>query len=222
MRNSNPQQIIRTCLVLLGAFSSAAVFATDGERHISLKQDVATAELIRISVPAGDVEVVGITGTNLTAEVTAVCQEEDRPACHQLLKELDWARKTGSTSELSLTPASITSFNHVTLKIKVGVPQDKKLEVNLSAGELNISGTSACLVAEVNAGEININLKESQLASADLSAKVGDVKLTTSKGGTIAGERSLLVGARLDWAKGTGSCHTQAKVLTGEANLMLK
>lgn len=221
MHNSHRQHIICTCLALLGAFNSTLVFAADGERHISMQQNVANTELIRISVPAGDMEVVGITGDSLTAEVTAVCQEKDRQACYKLLKELDWAKKNGSTTELLLTPESITSFNHVTLKIKIGVPQDKKLEVSLSAGELNISGTSACLVADVSAGEINISLKENQLASAALSAKVGDAKLTTTKGETIAGERSLLVGAKLDW-KGTGDCHTQANVLTGQANLVLK
>lgn len=101
------------------------------------------------------------------------------------------------------------------------MPEDKKLEVSLSAGELNISGTSACLIADLNAGEINITLKENQLASASLSSKVGDVRLTTTNGETIEGERSLLIGAKLDWTKGAGSCHTKASVLTGEANLTL-
>ncbi|HSX52360.1 MAG TPA: hypothetical protein VLF09_15450, partial [Cellvibrio sp.] len=75
--------------------------------------------------------------------------------------------------------------------------------------------------AEVSAGQINIDLKESQLATAELSAKVGDVKLNTAKDGDVSGARSLLVGAHLEW-QGTGSCHTKAKVLAGEAKLALK
>ncbi len=86
---------------------------------------------------------------------------------------------------------------------------------------LNFNGTSTCLTANVNAGEINIKLKETQLASAELNAKVGDVKLITANGETIEGSRSLLVGASLEWNKGTGTCHTKASVLAGEAQLVL-
>lgn len=219
---TNCHKITCTSIALLAALCSTMVFAKEGERHISLQQDVASAELIRLRVPAGEVDIVGISGDNLVAEVTAVCKDEERQACLNLLKELSWDQKTGSIAEFSLMPAGATSFNDVTIKVKIGVPLDKKLEVNLSAGELSITDTSACLMADLNAGEVNITLKESQLASAAISAKVGDVKLTTTEGGTIAGKRSLLVGAKQDWQKGTGHCHTRAKVLAGEVNLVLK
>jgi hypothetical protein len=156
--------------------------------------------------------------------VKASCQQEKRDKCLELLKELGWSKKTGNVTEFGLSPSGITRYDHVTIKVKFGVPKDKKLEVNLSAGELRIAETSACLTADVNAGEINIKLKESQLASAELSAKVGDVKLVTAKGDRIEGERSLLVGASLDWkGAGTniGACHTKASVLAGEAQLVL-
>jgi hypothetical protein len=156
--------------------------------------------------------------------VKASCQQEKRDKCLELLKELGWSKKTGNITEFGLSPSGITRYDHVTLKVKFGVPKDKKLEVNLTAGELRVEGTSACLTANVNAGEINIKLKESQLASAELRAKVGDAKLVTAKGETIEGERSLLVGASLDWkGSGTnkGACHIKASVLAGEAQLIL-
>lgn len=214
--------IMHSALTLATVFISTLAFATEGERTITLQDDdVSHAELIRLNVPTGDVEITGTTGNSITATVTAVCQKENQQNCYQMLKELGWSKKTGSITELSLTPAGITRYDHVTIKVKLGVPNDKKLEVNLSAGELRIEGTSACLTANVNAGEINIKLKESQLASAELKAKVGEVKLTTATGGTIEGDRSLLVGASLEWNKGTGACHTKANVLAGEAQIVL-
>lgn len=209
-----------TILSLLCLLGTSAAFASEGERHIALQADIADAEFIRVDIPAGDVEITGISGNKLTAEVTATCQNEGREDCYTLLKQLDWTKKTGRRFELGLTPG-ITHYNHVTMKIKVGVPRDKPLDASLSAGELRINDTSACLVAEVNAGEITMNLNASQLASAELSAKVGDVTLTNPKGETVSGERSLLVGANLEW-KGSGNCQTKAKVLTGEAKLVLK
>jgi uncharacterized protein YjfI (DUF2170 family) len=212
--------IICSALSLLAAFSSVAALAADDERTITLQENVASAELIKLNVPAGDVEVTGTSGNNLTAVVTAICQKENQDNCQQVLKDLGWSKKTGRIAELGLSPSGISHFDHVTIKIKFAVPNDKKLEVNLSAGELRIAGTSACLTAEVSAGEINIKLKESQLAAAELNAKVGDVKLVTAKGGSIAGERSLLVGANLKW-NGAGSCKTKASVLAGNVELTL-
>lgn len=221
MFSTRPTTILCSAFILAMTFVSRAAFATEGERTITLQDDVSQAELIRLNVPAGDVEIIGTTGTSITAVVTAVCQKENQQNCYQMLKELGWSKKAGSITELGLTPATITSYEHVTLKVKLGVPKDKKLEINLSAGALRVSETSGCLNATVNAGDIKIELKQNQLASAELSAKVGDVKLVTTNGETIEGSRSLLVGASLEWKKGTGSCHTKAHVLAGEAQLVL-
>jgi hypothetical protein len=221
MRSFIQHTILCSPLILVTAFSSAAAFATEGERSISLQEDVSQAELIRLNVPAGDVDITGTTGKSLTAVVTAVCQQDHQENCYHVLKELGWSKKTGSITELGLTPSGITRYDHLTIKVKLIVPTDKNLEVSLSAGELSIEGTSACLTANVNAGDIKINLKENELASAELNSKVGDVKFITAKGNTIEGERSLLVGAHLEWNKGAGSCHTKASVLAGEVQLMI-
>lgn len=221
MLSINYQKIICTSLTFASLFGSALAFAAEGERTVTLQEDVAKAELIRIHIPAGDVDITGTTGSNLTAVVTAICQQENRDSCNQFIKELSWAKKVGDVTELGLTPAGITKYDHVTIKVKIAAPNDTKLEVNLSAGELRITDTSACVMADVNAGELNLNLKESQLASAELNAKVGDVKLSTAKG-TTEGDRSLLVGANLKWDKGTGACHLKANVLAGEVHLTLK
>lgn len=221
MRSKNRTKIICATLTLVAGLSTTFAFAKDGERTITLQEDVSQAELLRLDVSAGDVEVTGIAGNNLTAVVSASCQKENQDKCNQVLKELSWSKKTGSTTEFALTPSSLNRYDHITITVKVGVPKDKKLDVNLSAGELRIEGTNACLTAEVGAGELQIKLKPNQLASADLSAKVGDARLITPTGEAIEGERSLLVGASLKWSKGTGSCHTKASVLAGEARLLL-
>jgi len=222
MSSISRKKIMCSTLSLITLCCSAVVFAKDGERTISLQDNVTAAELIKINVSAGQVLISGTTGNTLTAELTASCKpEKDKGSCTKLLKELSWSRTVGSTIELGLTPSGINKFDDMSIQMKFGVPKDKKLEVNLSAGELHIEGTSACLNANLAAGEIKINLKESQLASAELSAKVGDVKLVTAKGETIEGDRSLLVGANLEWKKGTGTCHTKASVLAGEAQLVL-
>ena len=225
MRATNCKKI--ACNTFIFTFTLAMAFtpvfasAGDGERTITLQEDVTKTELIRLNVPAGDVEIVGATGNSLTAVATAACQKEDQESCQQVLKEFGWSKKIGKFTQLDLSPSGVTRYENMSIKVKLGVPSDKKLEVNLSAGELRIDGTNACLIAEVNAGDINITLRESQVASIELTAKVGDARLVTSKG-AIEGDRSMLVGSSLVWGKGTGTCHTKANVLAGAAKVTLK
>lgn len=218
-------KIFMTSLAIASAFSSAIASAIEGTRHITMQQDVTHARLIRLNLPAGDVLVTGISGNVITTEVSASCKDgpnEKRLACYELLAKLEWKQKIGNTSTFTLLPTGINNYDHSTLKIKIGVPMDKKLETNLSVGLLTIIDTSGCLTADVNAGEIHIAVSESQLASAKIGANVGDVEMTTAEGERIAGKRSLLVGASLNWKHGTGDCHTEAGVVAGNVSLVLK
>lgn len=209
-------------LMLMTAVIGGPASAAEGERHLSFELDAAAAELIRLRVPAGEMEVVGITGDKVIAEATAVCEKAAQNACQTLLNTMEWTQKSGSITELSLSPVGVSEYNDVKIKVKIGVPSAKYLEVNLGAGDLRISDTSACLIAELNAGQITISLAQSQLASASLSAMVGDAKLVYTNGETLSGKRSALVGAKLEWDSGSGPCHTQAKVMAGEVKLTLK
>jgi len=215
--------IFRSVALLLIA-SSAPTFAQENQKKQTFQGDVASADVINLDIPAGKVVIVGVKSNKLEAEVIATCKDkkaEDKEACQALLNELSWSKKLGKTTELLLMPPKITRYEDVTIEVKISVPESKTLNVKLAAGELHISGTSACLTAEVNAGDLSMTLKESQVASAQLNAKVGDVNLTTATGEKISGERSMLVGAELNWAKGKGTCRTKASLLAGEARLIL-
>jgi len=59
------KKLLCRLLVVAIAFSSLAAFAKDGEKQIAIQQDVAKAELIKLSLPAGDVEIIGTTGNTL-------------------------------------------------------------------------------------------------------------------------------------------------------------
>ena len=79
--------IVSSTLSLLVVFSSTGALAGDGERSITLQDDVVGAELIRLNVPAGDLEITGTTGNSVTAVVTATCQKENQDNCYQVLKD---------------------------------------------------------------------------------------------------------------------------------------
>ncbi len=210
-------------LALLSMSLSGVALANDNQKSQRFEADVSQAQDITIDIPAGQVLVVGSAGSKLLAEVKASCKQDkkvDKANCETVLKDLGWSSKMGKGAALGLLPNKITRYDDIQIEIKISVPNDKPLNVIQAAGDLSIEGTSACVNASLNAGQLNVKLKESQLASAELHAKVGDVKLTDTQGKTRSGERSLLVGADLTH-KASGSCPLKAEVLAGEVHLSL-
>ncbi|MFO1389287.1 hypothetical protein [Cellvibrio sp.] len=210
-------------VTLLAFTISGTALANDNQNSKRFEADVSQAQDITIDIPAGQVLVVGATGNKLLAEVKASCKQDrkiDRANCESVLNDLGWSNKMGKGAALSLIPNKITRYNDIQIDIKISVPNDKPLNIIQAAGELSIEGTSACLNANLNAGQLNLKLKESELGSAELHAKVGDAKLTDVRGQTRSGERSLLVGANLSH-KGNGSCSAKADVMAGEVHLTL-
>lgn len=212
-----------TAVTLLAFAISGSAFANANQASQRFEADVSQAQDITIDIPAGQVLVVGATGSKLLAEVKATCKQDkqiDRPNCQAVLNDLGWSNKMGKGAQLSLVPAKITRYDDIQIDIKISVPNDKPLNIIQAVGELSIEGTSACVNANLNAGQLNLKLKESELGSAELHAKVGDAKLTDVRGQTRSGERSLLVGADLSH-KGKGSCSAKADVMAGEVHLTL-
>lgn len=207
-----------TAVTLLAFAASGSAFANDNQTSQRFEADVSQAQYISIDIPAGQVLVVGATGNKLLAEVKASCKQGRD--CQAVLSDLGWSNKMGKGAQLSLVPAKITRYDDIQIDIKISVPNDKPLNIIQAAGDLNIEGTSACVNASLNAGQLSLKLKESKVATAELHAKVGDAKLTDSRGQTGAGERSLLVGADLNH-KGSGSCPVKAEVMAGEVHLTL-
>lgn len=212
-----------TAVTLLAFAIFGSAFASANQTSQRFEADVSQAQDITIDIPAGQVLVVGATGNKLLAEVKATCKQDkpiDRTNCQAVLNDLGWSNKMGKGAQLSLVPAKITRYDDIQIDIKISVPNDKPLNIIQAAGDLSIDGTSACVNASLNAGQLSLKLKESQVAAAELHAKVGDVKLTDTKGQTRSGERSLLVGADLSH-KGSGSCPIKAEVMAGEVHLTL-
>jgi len=220
MFNVSRHKAIQT-LLLTTAFSTTGAFADDSKRTITLQEDVAKAQIIKLNLPVGKVVISGVVGSTLKADVIGSCKDATTDACKPLFDQLAWTKKLGTTSEFSLNPSSVMTYDNVDIQITISLPKDKKLEIYQGAGELNLMDTNACLTAELKAGELKIEANESQLALANLASTVGDVNLINAKGQLTQGARSKLVGAEHTW-KGAGKCQLKANVLAGQVSLKLK
>jgi hypothetical protein len=220
MFNVSRHKTIQT-LLLITTFGAADSFADDSKRTITLQEDVAKAQVIKLNLPVGKVVISGTTGNTIKAEVTGICKEETPENCTPLFDQLAWAKKLEATAEFSLNPSSVMTYDNVDIQININLPKDKKLEVYQGAGELSLVGTNACLIAELKAGELKIEANERELASANLASTVGDVSLINTKGQVSQGARAKLVGSELAW-KGFGKCQLKANVTAGKVTMKLK
>lgn len=201
--------------------STSVAMASESEFSKRIELDVSSAQELNVSIPAGKVKLVGTSGNMLVTEAKVRCKSPSVEKCQSFLKEMEWSKKIGAKTNLSLLPTSVTDYDAVNIDIKISVPSNRPLNVELTAGELSIENTSACVNANLKAGQLNLKLSEAQLAAAYLHAQVGDVKVTNVRGDTQKGERSLLVGAKLSFEEGKGSCRANAEVMAGEVHLTL-
>ena len=102
----------------------------------------------------------------------------------------------------------------------IRIPEVSELNVNMTAGELNIHGVQACLTVDMSAGDIDVEIPEELVASVMLDAGVGDASLRVDDRYRSA-PRSWLIGAELFWDQGGGLCHVDVDLQAGDISVEL-
>lgn len=222
LRISNRKNI-GGAVTVIALWCSAAAFGEPPERKTVVELDVSTADVVVVHVPAGQLNISGTTGQTINAEAVISCGKSKNGECNnRSFGKIQWSSKLKENhAQLDLTPSGANQYDDISIVVNVGIPRDKTLTVNLDYGDLRLNGTSACLDANVKAGNLQLSLEEQFLASANLKAAIGDVKLTTTAG-TLPGRRSKIVGAKLEWDEGKGTCHLHAKVRAGNIDVNLE
>lgn len=208
---------------MMALWCSTLALSEPLEKKLDVEIDVSTVDAVIVNVPAGELNISETTGQTIEAEAVVTCNKRNDTECrNRIFEEIKWsANEDGGPARLNLTPPEADQYDDISVIVNVGIPQHKTLTVNLDYGDLRLKGTNACLDVNVKAGNLQLDLKEKSLASANLIATIGDVRLTTPAG-TIPGKRSKIVGAKLAWNEGIGACHVQAKVRAGNIELNLK
>jgi hypothetical protein len=176
--------------------------------------------VIDLRIPVGDVRIEGTSGDRLTAEMEVKCPDLES-ACAKRLGELQFITdykndrlvlRTNKNSSMKFRSGQVTTT--------VRIPEVRKVNVNMTAGDLNISDVQACLTVDMTAGDIDVDIAEELVASVMLDAGVGDASLRIDDRYRSA-PRSWLIGAELAWDHGSGHCHVDVDLQAGDISVQL-
>lgn len=177
--------------------------------------------IIDLNITAGDVIIESSLGNQLRAEMTVECPDINSQ-CAKKMAGLEFVQfSEGEHLSLATNRDSFVQHYNANLKMKIFVPKSQRLNINMDAGELKVNNVDSCLGVDMSAGEININMNYSMIASVNLDTAFGDASLNVN--GIYQNEnRSWLVGGEVMWDLGIGDCHMKVDLQAGEISVNLR
>ncbi|MBA6338421.1 DUF4097 family beta strand repeat protein [Colwellia sp. BRX8-7] len=181
------------------------------EINLTIIEDI----VIDLNITAGDVVIESSPGDQLRAEMTVECPGINSK-CAKRMTGLKFVSLTeGKHLTLKTNKDSLFQSYNANLSVKLFIPKSKQLNVNMDAGSLKVNNVDSCLNIDMSAGEINIHMSETMIASVDLDSAFGEVSLNVN--GLHKNEnRSWLVGGEINWDQGRGNCHMKVDLQSGE------
>jgi len=201
------------------AAAGAGVAALD-DRWIERTVPVAPAQQLRIELSYGQLSIEPATGDEVKLELAVRCKRGGE-RCARLIDDVDF-EVHNRDDEVRVRVDNLPKFNTrgVSAKLRVFVPQHRRLVVDMGAGEIRITDLGHDVDIRLGAGEIDIHMPEDVVGSVALQAGVGDAHLRRGHG-AIETARAHLIGAAVRWDEGRGKARVEAQVGAGEVQLCL-
>ncbi len=186
----------------------------------TVTQAVEPATPIWLRIPAGDVTVSQSTDQTLSAELMVMCPSRNS-RCAEKMHDLDLALETDEDGvHLGLSKNRAFSFRNSSAVVRVAVPQDHPLHIDVTAGDVDLE-IANCSTVNMEAGDLYVRVPESAVRSVKIDTGVGDASLHR-RGRTLSGRRSFLIGAEVDWDGGPGQCDLDLDLQAGDARVELR
>jgi hypothetical protein len=167
----------------------------------------------------GDLSVVGSEGTNAAAQIKIHCDSGDKDRCADAAAKigLAWVRDD-QVLRLRVTGSSRLSSRHISIETRLEVPANLPLEIDVGAGDVHLSKTTADVEIDIGAGDATAQLAKSAIRVVRLDVNAGEAQLTTD-GATVEG--SGLVHKALNWTHGGGKAILEIDIGSGDARVRL-
>ena len=211
--------VLATALALTAALVSAPAQASD--RSISTTVAAGNATNIRLVLPIGEVEVRGDGGSEIRADLELRCRRR-RDDCEDRASRvfLDSTREGERVTLAVRGYPKLMRSESLELRGVIHVPADLRLAIDMRIGELRVVDVHTDVRVDMGVGEVRMNLPAASVHGVKLGSGVGDASLRAPQG-RIEAERSLLIGAKLDWRDGTGAANVDVDLGVGEVTVDL-
>ncbi|MGK0409655.1 MAG: hypothetical protein ACJASB_001811 [Shewanella psychromarinicola] len=217
------KHIVGTLIILLT--SSCAVVDNSPNVRVGPEKEIdlniSEDTIIDLNIFAGEVVIESSPDQQLRAEMTVECPGI-KSKCAKRMSGLEFV-SFGEDKHLTLTTNrdSFMQDYNATLKLRLLIPKSEQLNINLDAGELRVNNIDSCLNIDMAAGDVNINMSYSMIASVKLDTALGEASLNVN-GLYQNGNRAWLVGEEVNWNQGIGGCHLKVDLQAGEISVKLE
>lgn len=174
--------------------------------------------IVSLELPPGKINIVESTdGQAFKASLSRSCPENDLADCRLELEEIEFVANSRD-GHYTLSTNKTTAFtSDGKFTFEVQVPDIQHLNLEVTAGDINISALRACVTADVTAGELNVKAYSDEVRSVSLHASAGDTSLRVN--GRNVPEERFLMRSKSYWSGGEGNCEMKAEVSAGSVSV---
>lgn len=217
----------RVASALIWSAAALAGCAGDGGRRVdvvperSLEVAVDPAATIHLSIPVGEIEVVGVEGNRLRAQMQIGCPSTTG-GCARRAERTELVHESlAEEVRVSVEPDRMNAHKKAAIRVRVELPRAAALDLDIGAGELTVRDVDACPSLRMFAGEAELRLASALVGEVTLDTGFGDAQLTLGDG-AVEGRRPFLVGSEVAWSDGSGECRVVGKLSFGELGVYLQ
>lgn len=171
--------VVLAALLIYQFSSNASADSCKFEKKIEKTLDLSNSELLKITAAAGDLEVVGVSGTEQAEIKGRVCASKEA-----WLEQSDIYTTTGKQAEIGVDMPSIDggwiSFgsNYIWIDLYIEVPDDLALDIGDSSGDMLLKNTAALQIRD-SSGDIEVKNARGPVVVNDSS---GDIEISGAEG----------------------------------------
>jgi len=167
--------ILLTALLIYQFSTDASAEYCKFEKKIDKTLDLSDSELLVIAATAGDLEVIGVSGSGQALIHGRVCASTEAWLEQSELITTP-GKRAGIEVSLPDTDGGWLSLgtNYVWMDLRVEVPQDLALDIKDSSGDIMMKNTAAAQIRD-SSGDINVERARGPVSVSDSS---GDIEIT--------------------------------------------
>ena len=155
-------------------------------------------------------------------EIEATCKEVSAEYCAKRVSRLRLdTRELDDRVRVQLVGMSRREMDKLGVEATIVAPERSPLIVNMGIGALEIEAGPEDLEVGMSIGDLVVHAPAERFASVGISTRIGEAMLETVDDPYIS-KRKMLVGAKVNWAEGTGDSHISVKLGIGNAEVHLE
>ena len=184
--------LVLSCLLIYQFSTEASADWCKFEKDIDLTLDMSASDVLAVFAAAGDLEIVGVSGSDQAVIRGKACASKE-----SWLEKIEVSTITGSRSEINVNMPdtsnsgwSLFGNSYAWLDLQIEIPQDLKLEVKDSSGDILLKNIAAVQLQD-SSGDIEIENARGPVSIRDSSGDIdideaaGDITIEVDSSGDI-------------------------------------